>query len=49
MPGAALGSKIAGFLSCEPENNKSDYKLSPVVDPQVFHFVQVPLPAMKSQ
>jgi hypothetical protein len=33
----------------QKNNNKSDYKLSPVVDPQVFHFVQVPLAAMKSQ
>jgi hypothetical protein len=30
-------------------NNKSDNKLSPVVDPQVSHFIQVPLAAMKSE
>jgi hypothetical protein len=30
-------------------NNKSNNKLSPVVDPQISHFIQVPLAAMKSQ
>jgi hypothetical protein len=29
--------------------NKSDNKLSPIVDPQVLHFMQVPLAARKSQ
>jgi hypothetical protein len=39
MPGAAA----TGL------NNKSDNKLSPVVGPQVLHFMQVPLAARKSQ
>jgi hypothetical protein len=30
-------------------NNKSDNKLSSVVDPQVSHFIQVPFAVMKSQ
>jgi hypothetical protein len=29
--------------------NKSDNKLSPIVGPQVLHFMQVPLAARKSQ
>jgi hypothetical protein len=43
MPGAAPGAAHIHI------NSKSDNKLSPVVDPQVSHFIPVPLAAMKSQ
>ena len=43
IPGAAPGAAHIHI------NNKSDNNLSPVVDPQVSHFIPVPLAAMKSQ
>jgi hypothetical protein len=44
-----LGGRIVPGAAHIHINNKSDNKLSPVVDPQVSHFIPVPLAAMKSQ
>ena len=60
-PFQSNGPEFAEFRPLEPfhwsfrhgdsaaHNNMSDNKLSPVVDPQVSHFIQVPLAAMKCQ